>query len=110
MGVLGPKKSVAAHLFHDDDYGEPHLVLGERYEYTLKMKSSDVICHNYTTPSYTPDNLSPKPRFSIVGVGTPTGGYGNSVNPALSPKDKEQAESVASSPRAARLGGIAPLL
>ncbi|RLM85562.1 hypothetical protein C2845_PM04G11220 [Panicum miliaceum] len=89
-------------LFHDDD-DEPHLAPGERYEYTLKNKSGDVVCHNYTTPSYTPDSPTPKPHFCVVGVCTPIGGHDKSVKPALTPKDKEQAKSLASSPSCSKI-------
>jgi hypothetical protein len=88
-GVLGTKKMVAARLFHDDD--EPRLALGERYEYTLKTKSGDVVCHNYSTPSHMPDSPAPKPHFRVVGDRTPT------------PKDKEQAKSVALSPSRSKI-------
>ncbi|PVH64138.1 hypothetical protein PAHAL_2G198800 [Panicum hallii] len=80
---------VAARLFHDDD--EPRLALREHYEYTLKTKSGDVVCHNYSTPSHTPDSPAPKPHFRVVGDRTPT------------PKDKEQAKSVALSPSRSKI-------
>jgi hypothetical protein len=108
MGVLSPKKMVVTRLFHDYD-DEPHLAPGECYEYTLKNKSSDIVCHNYSTPSYTPGSPSPRPCFRVVGIRTPTGGYGKSVEPALTPRIRSRPSR---SPRplcTARSGGIAPL-
>ena len=45
-----------------------------------------------------PDSPSPRPHFRVVGIRTPTEGYDKGVKPALTPKDKEQAELVTSSP------------
>src|SRR6185503_934456 len=42
---------------------------------------------------------SPPQHFHVVGIHTPGGGYGKGLMPGLSPKDKGEAESVASSPK-----------
>ena len=45
---------------------------------------------------------SPPQHFHVVGIHTPGGGYGKGLMPGLSPKDKGEAESVASSPKGAK--------
>jgi hypothetical protein len=53
---------------------------GQCYTHSVKTKSGDV----------------------VVGIRTPGGGYGKGLMPGLPPKDKGQAESVDSSPRASK--------
>ena len=45
---------------------------------------------------------SPPQHFHVVGIHTPGGGYGKGLMPGLSPKDKGEAESVASSHKGAK--------
>ena len=71
--------------------------------YSLYTKSGDVVSHNYvTTPTRTTATPSPPQCFHVVGIHTPGGGYGKGLMLGLSPKDKGEAESVASSPKGAK--------
>ena len=69
----------------------------------LYTKSGDVVSHSYvTTPTRTTMTPSPPQCFHVVGIRTPSGGYDKGLMPGLSPKDKGEAESVASSPKGAK--------
>ena len=73
---------------------------GQEHVYSLHTKSSNVVSHNYvTTPTRTTTTPSPPQCFRVVGIRTPGGGYGKGLMPGLSPKDKEEAESMAFSPK-----------
>ena len=101
MGKLAPK-DVSKHLFPDP---LPPMLLeeGQEHVYSLYTKSGDVISHNYvTTPTRTTTTPSHPQHFHVVGIRTPGGGYGKGLMPGLSPKDKGEAESVASSPKGAK--------
>jgi hypothetical protein len=76
---------------------------GQEHVYSLYTKSGNVISHNYvTTPTRTTTTPSPPQRFHVVGIRTPGGGYDKELMPGLSPKDKREAESMASSPKGAK--------
>ena len=76
---------------------------GQEHVYSLYTKSGDVVSHNYvTTPTHTTTTPSPPQHFHVVGIRTPGGGYGKGLMPGLSPKDKGEAESMASSPKGAK--------
>jgi len=59
---------------------------------------SDVVAHRYTS-SFSPVSDTPPSRFRVVGIHTPRGGYGKGLFSALSPKEKGEAESIASTPQ-----------
>ena len=99
-GMLEPK-DISKRLFADP----PPMSLeeGQEHVYLLYTKSGDVVIHNYvTTPTRTTTTPSPPQCFHVVGIRTPGGGYDKGLMPGLSPKDKEEAESVASSPKGAK--------
>ena len=100
-GMLAPK-DVSKRLFADPLPPMP-LEEGQEHVYSLYTKSGNVISHNYvTTPTCTTTTPSPPQRFHVVGIRTPGGGYGKELMPGLSPKDKREAESMASSPKGAK--------
>ena len=73
---------------------------GQEHVYSLCTKCGDVVSHNcVTTPTRTTTTPSPPQCFHVVGIRTPGGGYSKGLMPGLSPKDKGEAESVASSPK-----------
>ena len=95
-------KDVSKRLFADPLPPLP-LEEGQEHVYSLYTKSGDVVSHNYvTTPTLTTATPSLPQRFHVVGIRTPGGGYGKGLMPRLSPKDKGEAESVASSPKGAK--------
>jgi len=59
---------------------------------------SDVVAHRYTS-TFSPVSDTPPSRFRVVGIHTPRGGYGKGLFSALSPKEKGEAESIASTPK-----------
>ena len=59
---------------------------------------SDVVAHRYTS-TFSPVSDTPPSRFRVVGIHTPRGGYGKGLFSALSPKEKGEAESIASTPQ-----------
>ena len=69
-----------------------------QHAYTVRKKSGDVVSHHYTTSLTPVSDNSPK-RFRVAGVRTPGVGHGKGLFPALSPKEKGEAESVASTPK-----------
>ena len=76
---------------------------GQEHVYSLYTKSGNVISHNYvTTPTRMTTTPSPPQHFHVVGIRTPGGGYGKGLMAGLSPKDKGETESVASSPEGAK--------
>ena len=100
-GMLA-SKDVSKHLFANPLLPMP---LGEDQEhvYSLYTKSGNVVSHNYvTTPTRTTTTPSPPQCFHVVGIRTPGGGYDKGLMPGISPKDKGEAESVASSPKGAK--------
>ena len=48
---------------------------------------------------FSPVSDPPPSHFRVVGVRTPGGGYGKGLFPAISPKEKGEAESIASTPK-----------
>ena len=96
MGELRPK-DVAVRLFTDPTHPMP-MEEGMQHAYTVRNKSGNVVSHHCTTSLTPVSDNSPK-RFRVVGVRTLGGGYSKGLFPALSPKEKEQAESVASTPK-----------
>ena len=100
-GVLAPK-DVSKCLFADPLPLMP-LEEGQEHVYSLCTKCGDVVSHNcVTTPTRTTTTPSPPQCFHVVGIRTPGGGYSKGLMPGLSPKDKGEAESVASSPKGAK--------
>jgi len=100
-GMLAPK-DVSKHLFADPLPPMP-LEEGQEHVYSLCTKCGDVVSHNcVTTPTRTTTTPSPPQCFHVVGIRTPGGGYGKGLVPGLSPKDKGDVESVASSPKGAK--------
>ena len=95
-GELHPK-DVAIRLFADPIPPMP-MEEGMQHAYTVRDKSGDVVSHHYTT-SFTPVSDNSPKHFRVVGVRTPEWGYGKGLFPALSPKEKGEAESVASTPK-----------
>jgi hypothetical protein len=92
-------KDISKRLF-DDPLPPMQLEEGQEYVDTLYSKSGNVVGHNYvTTPSCTTTTPPPPQHFHIVGIHTPGGGYHKGLMPGLSPKDKGEAESGASSPK-----------
>jgi hypothetical protein len=63
-----------------------------------KKQEGDVVSHHYTT-SLSPLSDNATNCFRVVGVRNPRGGYGKGLFPALSPREKGEAESVASTPK-----------
>ena len=104
-GELRPK-DVAVRLFADPMPPMP-MEEGMQHAYTVRNKSSDVVSHHYTT-SLTPISDNSPKRFRVVGVRTPEGGYGKGLFPALSPKEKGEAESVASTPKRVKMNLTPP--
>ena len=99
--MLAPKH-MSKRLFADPLPPMP-LEEGQEHVYSLYTKSEDVVSHNYvTTPTRTTTTPSPPQHFHVVGIRTPGGGYGKGLMPGLSPKDKGEAESMASSPKGAK--------
>ena len=92
-GELRPK-DVAVRLFADLMPPIP-MEEGMQHTYTVRNKSGDVVSHHYTTSLTPVSDNSPK-CFRGVGVRTPGEGYGKGLFPALSPNEKGEAESVAS--------------
>jgi hypothetical protein len=90
-------KDVSKRLFADPVSPMP-LEEGQELLYSLYSKSGNVVSQNYVT-TCTTTTPSPPQRFHIVGICTPGGGYGKGLMPGLSPKNKGEAESVASSPK-----------
>ena len=100
-GMLAPK-DVSKRLFTDPLPPMP-LEEGQEHVYLLYTKSGDVVSHNYvTTPTRMTTTPSPPQCFHVVGIRTPGGGYDKGLMPRISPKDKGEAESVASSPKGAK--------
>ena len=96
MSELRPK-DVAVRLFADPMPPMP-MEEGMQHAYTVKNKSGNVVSHHYTT-SLTPISVNTPKCFRVVGVWTPGGGYSKGLFLALSPKEKGEAESVASTPK-----------
>ena len=72
---------------------------GQEHIYSLYTKSRDVVSHNYvTTPTHTTTTPSPPQHFHIVGIRTLGRGNGKGLMLGLSPMDKGETESMASSP------------
>lgn len=88
MGAIDLKKK---GNFQGDD--GPTLKPGETYKNSLVTPSGDVCYHTYSSLSFPPKIPPLKPRFTIIGIRKPGGGYGKAIKPALTPKDKEQPES-----------------
>jgi hypothetical protein len=95
-GELRPK-DVAVHLFADPMPPMP-MEEGMQHAFTVKNKSGDIVSHHYTTTLSPVSDNAPN-RFRVVGVQTPEGGYGKGLFPALSTKEKGEAESIASTPK-----------
>ena len=95
-GELRPK-DVAVRLFADPMPPMP-MEEGTQHAYTMRNKSGDVVSHHYTT-SLTPVSENSPMHFRVVEVRTPGGGYSKGLFPALSPKEKVEAESGASTPK-----------
>ena len=89
-GKLRPK-DVVVRLFADPMPPMP-MEEGMQHAYTMRNKSGDVVSQHYTT-SLTPISDNTPKRFRVVRVRTPGGGYGKGLFPALSPKEKGEAES-----------------
>ena len=99
--MLAPK-DVSKRLFTDLLPPMP-LEEGQEHVYSLYTKSGDVVSHNYvTTPTRTTTTPLPPQHFLVVGILTLGGGYDKGLMPGLFPKDKGEAESVASSPKGAK--------
>ena len=95
-GELRPK-DVAVRLFANPMPPMP-MEEGMQRAYTVKNKSGDVVSHDYTT-TLTPVSDNAPNHSRVVGVRTPGEGYGKGLFPALSPKEKGEAESIAPSPK-----------
>ena len=92
-------KDVSKRLFADPLPLMP-LEEGQEHVFSLYSMSGNVVSHNYvTTPTCTTTTPSPPQCFHVVGIRTPGGGYSKGLMPGLSPKDKEEAKSVAFSPK-----------
>lgn len=79
-----------------------NLLPAKKYVGTLYTKAGDEVLNKYKTPTATPS--TPKgERFCIMGVRTPSGGYGKGLCRPLTPMEKDEAaESVGSSPAKVR--------
>ena len=95
-GELHPK-DVVVRLFADLMPPMP-MEEGMQHAYTMRNKCDDIVSHHYTTSLTPVSDHSPK-HFRVVGVLTPGEGYGKGLFPTLSPKEKGEAESVASTPK-----------
>lgn len=85
-GAIGLKK------MHIKEHG-PSCRPGKHYKGSLVMPLGHVVHHSYSISPIPASSPLPSPRFTIVGVKKPKGGYGKALNPKLTPKEKEQAES-----------------
>ncbi len=92
-GELGLLK--ARRLFQDDEKAAPPPA--ERYVGTLFTKVGDEVLHKYTTPTATPSTPKEE-RFRIMGVRTPSGGYGKGLLRPLMVSEKEGAAESRSPP------------
>ena len=99
--MLAPK-DVSKRLFADPFPPMP-LEEGQEHVFSLYTKSGDVVSHHYVTaPTRMTTTPLPPQCFHVVGICTPSGGYGKGLMPGHSPKDKGEAESMASSPKGSK--------
>ena len=90
-------KDIAIHLFADVGLPMP-MEEGECYNCTIRNKDGSLVSHRYTS-LFSPISDTPPSRIRVVGVRTPGGGYNKGIFSALSPKEKREAELIASTPK-----------
>ena len=90
-------KDIAIHLFADVGLTMP-MEEGECYNCTIRNKDGGLVSHRYTS-LFSPISDTPPSRIRVVGVRTPGGGYNKGLFSALSPKEKREAELIASTPK-----------